>query len=57
MWVLIVLISAIEPNGQPSDDFLSSVEAAEFGSQDACIYAARQVDKGKFGVDAFCVPK
>lgn len=57
MWVLIVLVSAIGPNGQPSNSLLSSVETAEFDSQEACIHAARQVDGGKFGVEAFCVSK
>lgn len=57
MWILIVLISAIESNGQPSNSLLSSVETAEFDSQEACIFAAREVDDGKFGVEAFCVPK
>ena len=57
MWILIVLVSAIEANGQPSDSLLSSVETAEFDSHEACVYAARQVDDGKFGVEAFCVRK
>lgn len=57
MWILIVLISAVDAGGQPSNDYLSSVAMAEFNTQEACGFAANKVLANKQGVEAFCVPK